>query len=195
MTQPLALLMNPPSRETSTILVIDEDVHVGAALTQLMSGDGYRFIMAPDSSTGLDLAFAEPPDLSLLDVMTPELDGFQVYRLLRSAERLMDVPVPMLTAMDDREARLEGIVAGADDFITKPFDRAQLRARIRTVTQLGRYRRVLEQEARFEQLFHSAQDGIALISGDGAREQVNPAFEKVISSARSSTGCHANLLH
>ena len=191
----LALLMNPPALETTTILVIDDDAHVGVALTHLLSGDGYRIIMAPDGSTGLDLALAERPDLILLDVMMPELDGFQVCRLLRSDERLMDVPVLMLTAMDDREARLEGIVAGADDFITKPFDRTQLRARIRTVTRLGRYRRVLEQEARFEQLFHNAQDGIALVSGNGGIAQVNPAFEKIMLSARSSTGLHSNLLH
>lgn len=193
-TQPLAMLLNPPSPETTTILVIDDDVHVGVALTHLLNGDGYRLIMAPDGSTGLDLAFAERPDLILLDVMMPELDGFQVCRLLRSAERLMDVPVLMLTAMDDREARLEGIVAGADDFITKPFDRTQLRARIRTVTRLGRYRRVLEQEARFEQLFQIAQDGIALVAGNGGIAQVNPAFERMISAARSQTGLHPNLL-
>jgi len=85
----------------------------------------------------------EVPDVVLLDVMMPELDGFAVCGPSRDDPRLAHVPVLMLTALDDRAiSLLNGLRAGADDFISKPFDSTELRARLRTVTRLNRFRQL-----------------------------------------------------
>ena len=89
------------------------------------------------------MAAEHTPDLILLDVMMPGMDGFEVCRSLRADPLLAEVPVVMVTALDDRDSRLQGIEAGADDFVSKPFDRVELRARVRTIARLNRYRQLL----------------------------------------------------
>jgi signal transduction histidine kinase len=89
-----------------------------------------------------------PPDLVLLDVMMPGMDGFETCRRLRGDPILAEVPVILLTALDDRESRLAGFEAGADDFVAKPFDRLELRLRVRGLLRLNRYRRLTEERAR-----------------------------------------------
>jgi DNA-binding response OmpR family regulator len=120
-------------RHSSTILIVDDESAGRDTLEALLMVQGYN------------LAFAKAaeltPDLILLDVMMPGMDGFEVCRRLRTDPLLTEVPVIMVTALDDRDSRLRGIEAGADDFVTKPFDRAELRARVRTITRLNRYRR------------------------------------------------------
>jgi putative two-component system response regulator len=78
------------------------------------------------------------PDLILLDVMMPGMDGFEVCRRLRADSVLGEVPILMITALDDRSSRLQGIQAGADDFITKPIDSVELLARVQGITRLNR---------------------------------------------------------
>jgi PAS domain S-box-containing protein len=80
----------------------------------------------------------------LLDVMMPGMNGFEVCRALRTDVRFSEMPVIIVTTLDDRDSRLRGISSGADDFITKPFDRMELRARVRSITRLNRYRRLHE---------------------------------------------------
>jgi DNA-binding response OmpR family regulator len=80
--------------------------------------------------------------------MMPGMDGYEVCRRLRADARLAEVPVIMVTALDDQASRLAGLEAGADDFITKPFNRAELRARVRTIARLNRYRRLTDRTFR-----------------------------------------------
>jgi PAS domain S-box-containing protein len=91
------------------------------------------------------------PDLILLDVMMPGMDGFEVCRRLRASDQLAEVPIILVTALDDRDSRIQGMEAGADDFVTKPIDRVELRARVRTVTRLNRYRRLLAERTQRQQ--------------------------------------------
>ncbi|HMN29033.1 MAG TPA: response regulator, partial [Caldilineaceae bacterium] len=112
-------------------------------------------------------ARAELPDLILLDVMMPGLNGFDVCRSLRQHPKLSEVPIILVTALDDRDSRLEGLDAGADDFITKPIDRAELRVRIRTVTRLNRYRRLHQQREQFEWVVEQADDGYVILGERG----------------------------
>jgi CheY-like chemotaxis protein len=102
------------------------------------------------------------------------MDGFEVCRRLRADAQLREVPVIMLTALDDRVSRLQGIEAGADDFISKPFDRVELRARVRTITRLNRYRRLLSERARFEWVVERAEDGYLIVGGAGQVLYANP---------------------
>ncbi len=118
------------------ILVVD-DLEPNRRLLQVrLEADYYQVETAEDGPEALDLAFANPPDLVLLDVMMPKMDGFEVCRRLKADPRCAHVPVIILTALDQREDRIRGLEAGADDFLSKPFDDAVLRARARNLLWL-----------------------------------------------------------
>jgi PAS domain S-box-containing protein len=137
--------------QPATILVVDDIAANRQTLRELLDPENYRLIEAADGPTALKLAKEDPPDLVLLDVMMPGMNGFEVCTRLRADKRLAEVPVFMVTALDDPASRLAGIEAGADDFITKPFNRAELRARVRSVTRLNRYRRLFETRQALEE--------------------------------------------
>ena len=118
--------------QAATILVVDDIPANLETLRELLDTPDYRLVEAADGPTALRLAAASPPDLVLLDIMMPGMDGFEVCRRLRADAKLAEVPVIMLTALDDQASRLAGLEAGADDFVSKPFNRAELRARART---------------------------------------------------------------
>jgi CheY-like chemotaxis protein len=140
----------------STILIVDDEPIGRETLETLLIGEGYSLLFAADGPEALSKAAELAPDLILLDVMMPGMDGFEVCQRLRDDQVLAEVPVIMVTALDDRDSRLRGIEAGADDFVTKPFDRVELRSRVRTITRLNRYRRLLltnqQLESRIAQL-------------------------------------------
>ena len=151
-----------------TLLIVDDDLPGREALRALLAPHSYRLLLASDGNEALAQAAACPPDLILLDVMLPGMDGFEVCRRLRADQLLAEVPIIMVTALDDRAALLRGIEAGADDFLTKPFDRIELQARVRTITRLNRYRRLLVERKRAEvleeerrQIAYELHDGLA----------------------------------
>ncbi len=161
--------MNAPA----TILVVDDIEANRDTLRELLEAERYHVAEAADGPTALRLAAENPPDLVLLDVMMPGMDGLEVCRRLRAERGLAEVPVIIVTALDDRSSRLAGLEAGADDFITKPFNRAELRARVRTITRLNRYRRLhevraelYESENHFRALFELGP--VAIYSCDAA---------------------------
>ena len=129
----------------SVILIVDDNAASREALESILSGQGYQLHMAEDGVQALKQAELLHPDLILLDVMMPGMDGFAVCRRIRSTPALAEVPIIILTALDDPDSRMEGIESGADDFLTKPFDRQELRSRVRTITRLNRYRSLHEQ--------------------------------------------------
>jgi putative two-component system response regulator len=98
------------------------------------------------------MATSIQPDAILLDVMMPKVDGFQVCQSIRAINFLHEVPILMLTALDDRQSKLAAFNAGADDFITKPFDGMELIARLRGMARLNRYRLIADQRRELEQL-------------------------------------------
>ncbi len=120
----------PTAPTPSTILIVDDDPIGREMLAVLLAPEGYRLIFAIDGAEALSQAALLLPDLILLDAMMPKMDGFEVCRRLRTDPLLGEVPVIMLTALDNRESRLQAIEAGADDFISKPFDRIELQARV-----------------------------------------------------------------
>lgn len=152
-------------KTNSTVLIVDDEPFGRDNLEMLLVNQGYNLAFAANGFDALAQAAKLIPDLILLDVMMPDMDGFETCRRLRSDVLLRDVPVILVTALDDRDSRLLGIEAGADDFVTKPFDRAELRTRVRTITRLNRFRRLLAERTKFEWVVEQADDGY-LISDD-----------------------------
>ncbi len=113
------------------ILIIEDEAPMRTALADLLAGEGYRALTAADGESGLERALAEKPDLILLDVMMPKLDGFAVCAELRRVSNA--VPVLMLTAKGQIEDRVNGLDAGADDYLVKPFSTEELLARVRAL--------------------------------------------------------------
>jgi len=136
----------------SKILIVDDDPLGVAMLESIFHNQDYEIKSAPNGATALKLADEIMPDLILLDVMMPGMSGFEVCQRLRAAPKLAEVPIIILTALDDRASRLQGIEAGADDFLTKPIDRQELRLRVKTILRLDRYRTLLTQRENLSQM-------------------------------------------
>lgn len=136
----------------SKILIVDDDDASRDTLESVLNNQDYELIMASNGLEALQIAAAVLPDLILLDIMMPGMDGFEVCRRLRSTPILVDVPIIILTALDDVSSRLKGLEFGADDFLSKPVDRHELRARVRTITRLNRYRTLLEQRESLREM-------------------------------------------
>jgi len=121
---------------TARILVVD-DIEANVRLLEAkLTAEYYEVECASDGVTALAMAAANPPDIVLLDVMMPGMDGFQVCRRLKDDPATRHVPVVLVTALDGRGDRLQGLEAGADDFLTKPIDDVMLFARVQSLTRL-----------------------------------------------------------
>ena len=112
------------------ILVVDDEKRIVEILKAYLERDGYRVIAAYDGRSALELARNNSPDLIILDLMLPEISGWDVCRTLRKES---DVPIIMLTARDETTDKIVGLELGADDYVTKPFDPKELVTRVRTV--------------------------------------------------------------
>jgi two-component system, OmpR family, response regulator MprA len=112
------------------VLVVEDDDEIAQVLQRSLRLDGYDVRIAGDGEAALDQAAAYNPDLVILDLGLPKLDGIEVARRLRAAD---DVPILMLTARDAVESRVEGLDSGADDYLVKPFERQELLARLRAL--------------------------------------------------------------
>ncbi|MFL5802377.1 MAG: response regulator [Roseiflexaceae bacterium] len=164
----------------STVLIVDDEPSMRNILTALLQNQGYRLVLATNGIEALNQAAAVRPDVILLDVMMPGLDGFEVCRRIRATPHLADVSLLLITALDDRDSRLQGIEAGADDFISKPFDRFELRARVRMITQLNRSRRLMLERAKFERVVELSPNGIMVLDADETILLANPAMLRML---------------
>ncbi|HEV2548049.1 MAG TPA: response regulator [Stellaceae bacterium] len=120
----------------STILIVDDEPNNVDYLQQELEGLGYATAIATNGAEALAAVKARPPDLILLDVMMPVMDGFTTCRRLKSSEETRFIPVIIMTALDAMQDRIKGIEAGADDFLTKPVNERQLLARIEASLRL-----------------------------------------------------------
>jgi putative two-component system response regulator len=126
------------------ILVVDDEPVIIDVLTRFLTREGYAVVTARNGREALEVVRRRQPDLILLDVTMPEMDGFTVCRHLKDDENTALIPITMLTGLDDKEHRTRGIEAGADDFLTKPFEQSILRARISSQLRLKRLTDQLE---------------------------------------------------
>lgn len=148
----------------STILIVDDQLTAREVLKGLLMGRGHHLVLASNGPEALEKATQFTPDLILLDVMMPGMSGFEVCKELRTNPLLAEVPVVMVTALDDHDSRLRGLEAGADDFISKPFDDLELEARVQTITKLNRYRRLHKERAKVNWVVEKSEDGYLMIN-------------------------------
>jgi DNA-binding response OmpR family regulator len=120
----------PLTASPPRILVVEDDPTVSEVVTRYLEREGFVVEVAFDGAVGLERALADPPELVVLDLMIPSLDGFEVCRRLRAAA---PVPVIMLTARGEEADRIVGLELGADDYVSKPFSPRELTARIKAV--------------------------------------------------------------
>ncbi len=146
--------MADESTKKARVLVVEDDQTLSGVLKYNLSKEGYTVLSAADGAQALEVARYEKPDIILLDLMLPKLDGLEVCRILRKES---SVPILMLTAKSEEVDRVVGLELGADDYMVKPFGVRELMARVRAML---RRRQILKQESV------ATQDGAAIIKAD-----------------------------
>ena len=154
-----------PLTKVST-LIVDDDIRMLRMMQRILELEGYRVRTASDGKAALDAFDEENPDLILLDIMMPDIDGYAICQNIREFSQ---VPIIMVTSKDNSEEKVEGLDAGADDYITKPFAANELTARVRAVL-----RRTKLWDERPEPVFHSGDLVI-----DFARRRVTLSGQEV----------------
>ncbi|GJL69617.1 MAG: hypothetical protein NPIRA06_22520 [Nitrospirales bacterium] len=154
------------------ILLADDNADMREYVSRLLSQAGFHVEAVINGEEALAIARRQPPDLVLTDIMMPGLDGFGLLRELRSDEATADIPIILLSARAGEEARIEGMQAGADDYLTKPFSARELLARVESHVKLARLRRMTEEKLRESQsqltaIIEQLPVGVGVINADG----------------------------
>ena len=176
--------MTTPSR----VLIIDDEPIARDSLEALLYGEGYDLFFAASGTEGLQIATEVKPDAVVLDVMMPGMDGFEVCRSLRADPNVAPVAIVMVTALDDRRSRLTGLSAGADEFLSKPFDSLELKIRLQTIARLGRYRRLVAEQQRLEWLVDQSEDGFLLLDSANNIDYANPGARVFLNLPEDARG-------
>jgi len=151
-----------------TILVVDDEANIVELARMYLEQDGFRVQSAGDGAQALEMIARQPPALMVLDLMLPEVDGWEVCRRVRAGSAAPDLPIIMLTARDDDVDKIVGLELGADDYVTKPFNPRELVARVKAI--LRRTRRAARPQAPVH---------VGDITVDPARREVTIAGQPV----------------
>jgi len=187
--------MDSPQTKTGkgSILIVDDDQSACQALSQLLGREGYEVRCAPSGQTALTLAREEPPELILLDVRLPDVDGFEVCRRLKEETGTRGVPVIFLSAPEDAQDKGKGFAAGGADCIPRPFHGEEVLARVRT--HLTLYRLQSDLERRVEErtvALHRSEDTLCSTGRPKTRYVVRDVAVYV--ALRRSSGCNASTI-
>jgi signal transduction histidine kinase len=156
----------------ATILIVDDEIRNRKLLETLLHPEGYRTRAVADGEHALASVAQCAPDLILLDVMMPSMDGYQVARTLKADPATANIPIVMITALIDRSARLEGLNAGVEEFLTKPVDRAELWLRVRNLLRLKILGDALRNQSAILELQVRARTASLEKSNEQLREQI-----------------------
>jgi len=132
----------------ATILVIDDSKLIVHVANKMLSNSGHNVLLAGDGETGLELANSKKPDLILLDLILPGIDGYQVCQQIKSNDNTKDIPVIMLTSKAEHADKVKGLKLGASDYVTKPFDEGELIARVQTHLRIKELYESLQEKNR-----------------------------------------------
>jgi len=180
---------------SNDILIVDDETSNLKLLTELLATEGYEVRPANKPRLAIDSALTSPPKLILLDVLMPEMDGYEVCRLLKQNERTRDIPILFVSALQDLEDRVRAFEAGGVDFISKPFQKQEILARVHTHIDLRNFQLnlealvskgtadLMESESRFRATFEQAAVGIANVSLNGNFLRLNKKFCEIVGYA------------
>ncbi len=139
--------LNPEVPNPTRVLVIDDTVSIHKLIVARLRPEGLEVTAELDGEAGLERAIADAPDLILLDIGLPKVDGFEVCRQLKEHRATRNIPIIFLTGEADTESKVRGLDLGAVDYVTKPFDEIELRARVRAALRTKRLQDMLEQQS------------------------------------------------
>lgn len=174
---PAATPAAPSAEGANTVLVVEDNPDLRTFLTTLLAPH-WHVEVAADGQAALERIEAVQPDLVLTDVMMPRMDGFELLGRLRGDPRTALVPVVMLSGRAGQESALEGLDAGADDYLVKPFSSQELLARVRTNLELAKLRN--DESAWRTAITDSLQEAFCILADDGAVLEVNDAFRRLL---------------
>ena len=163
-------------KDKSVILVVDDQFQNIELLQAYLAPQGYEIIKAASGQEALDKLSSNQIDLVLLDVMMPGMSGIEVLEKLRADEKTRLIPVVMVTVLKETEDKVKALQAGCDDFISKPFDKVELLARVKSILKISYYLRQLNEEGKFKAVVDKASDGIAICSPDYLIKDSNAAI-------------------
>ncbi|HCG00680.1 MAG TPA: hypothetical protein DEV93_09070 [Chloroflexi bacterium] len=164
-----------------TVLVVDDDALNVDLLTVYLEEEGYNVSAAFSGSAALDVVAGTPPDLIFLDAMMPGMDGFTVCRQLKSNPDTRVIPIVIVTALSTSEDRVQGIEAGADDFLSKPVNRHEFVTRARSLLRIKRYEEEVREQLDFTRtVTTSLGEGVCAVDGGGRLTFMNPAAEAML---------------
>lgn len=172
------------SKNKAKILCVDDDPKNLKLLEADLIPWGYEVIKAQSGKDALEAVFSQKIDLILLDVMMPDIDGFEVCRRLRQDKETRLIPVIMITVLGETEDKVRGIDAGCDDFISKPFNRTELQARIAMLLKINYYRAQLDEKEKYETVIRAALDGFWIIDIQGNILEVNDSYSRLTGYSR-----------
>jgi len=165
-------------RHGARILLADDNADMRDYVRRLLVARGHEVVAVENGEAALAAVRAAPPALVLSDVMMPQLDGFGLLRALRGDPKTSAIPIILISARAGEEARAEGVEAGADDYLTKPFSARELIARVSTHLDLNRIRR--ESEAKIRETLDSITDGLHKVDAAGRISYLNAAARRTI---------------
>jgi diguanylate cyclase (GGDEF)-like protein len=139
--------LNPEVPNPNRVLVIDDSEPIHKLIAARLKREGLEVTGEMDGQAGIERAIADKPDLILLDIEMPDVDGFEVCRRLKENPATRDLPIIFLTGTDSTDSKVRGLDLGAVDYVTKPFDQVELRARVRAALRTKRLQDILEQQS------------------------------------------------
>ena len=162
------------------VLVVDDESSVRFLLTQMLEGEGYEVIEASDGESAIEIFKSEAPDMILIDAMMPILDGMSTCRMLRRLDTGKNVPVLMITGLDDDSVVDMAFESGVSDFITKPFQFSVLRQRVKRMLRLKTAESMLEEKLVNERsITELVNDGIIITDAGNQIISFNPSAEDI----------------